>query len=353
VSPNGPALARYTVYRKVDGGAWSQRTTTSPDTRTWTDTIPYNGKTYSYVVTATNGAGKESPKSNSASFRSVAPPVQPNAPNVSTPSANKGATAKVYLKDSRGSGYTRLQWQTNAGSGGYVSCGCAENATKQFSVTGLGISQQRMRVRVFNGVSWSPWSAYSNGYQPYGPTKSPTNLQASRSGNTITWTWNTPDNGRQTDQVQVRGAVDKTWSSDRQSVSFTGSPGGTYKLEVRAHTVAGWSAWVGPKSASIPEPVASVSVQNPTKHRTAGTCDNYATCYEIQWTIKNFKKGSYTYTCQSSSYGNFYTGTLTVTGPNSYTKKSWCVVDTRNNSWAGITISGGPSGTHGDKNYNW
>ncbi|GAB3441340.1 Ig-like domain-containing protein [Phycicoccus ginsengisoli] len=353
VSPNGPALVRYTVYRRVGSGAFSALGQTSPDTRTYTDTIPYDGQTYTYAVTATNGAGNESPRANTASFSSVAPPVQPNAPSVSTPTDNKGASVSVYLKDSRGSGYTRLQWQTDAGQSGFQSCGCSEDATRSFGVTGLGTSSQRMQVRVYNGVSWSPWSAWSNGYHPYGQTLDPTNLQASRSGNTITWSWDTPDNGRQTDQVQVRGAVDQTWNLDRQSVSFNGNPGNTYQLEVRAHTVAGWSGWVGPRQASIPEPDPVVKVQDPSTHRTAGTCNNYATCYEIEWTISNVKPGTYTYTCQSSSYGDFYSGSVTVTGPSSYRKTSWCVVDTRNNSWAGITLSGGPSGTFGDKNYNW
>ncbi len=355
VSPNGPALTRYTVYRQVDGGSWAKLADTSPDTRTYTDTVAYDGRTYTYVVTATNGAGKESAKSNTASFRSVAPPVQPDAPNVTTPSANKGATAKVYLKDSRGSGYTRLQWETNAGAGGYVSCGCAEDATKEFSVTGLGISQQRMRVRVFNGVSWSPWSSYSNSYHPYGDTRNPSNLQASRSGDTITWTWDTPDNGRPTDQVQVRGAVDQTWNSDRQSVSFTGTPGRTYSLEVRAHTVAGWSSWVGPRSASIPEPQPSIAVKNPSKHRTAGSCNTYSACYEIEFTISNFKPGTYDFACANSAYGTFYTkaNAVSVTGPGSYNASAWCVADTRNSDWVRITLSGGPSGTVSDTNYNW
>jgi prepilin-type N-terminal cleavage/methylation domain-containing protein len=355
VSPNGPALARYTVYRQVDGGAWSQLTTTSPDTRNADDSVPYDGRTYTYVVTATNGAGRESPKSNTASFRSVAPPVQPDAPSVTTPSANKGATARVYLKDSRGSGYTRLEWKTSAGAGGYASCGCAEDATKEFAVTGLGISQQRMQVRVFNGVSWSPWSSYGNSYQPYGDTRDPTNLQANRNGDTITWTWDTPDNGRPTDQVQVRGAVDRTWSSDRQSVSFTGTPGRTYSLEVRAHTVAGWSQWVGPRSESIPEPKATLAVLNPSKHRTAGTCNTYSACYEIEFTISNVKPGTYDLTCANSAYGTFYTkaNAVSVSGPNSYDASAWCVADVRNSDWVRITLSGGPSGTVSDTNYNW
>ena len=263
-SPNGPALTTYTVYRRVGGGAWAQRATTSPDTRTYTDTIPYDGQTYTYVVTATNGAGNESPKSNTASFRSVAPPVEPNAPNVSTPSSNKGASVRVYLKDSRGSGYTRLEWQSNDGPSGFVACGCAEDATKSFDVTGLGTSQQRLRVRAYNGVSWSPWSSYSNSYQPYGDTKTPSNLRSSRSGDNITWTWGLPTNGRPIDKVEIDGAANGAFGGSKTSHTITNQAPGTYKLRVRAHSAAGWSDWTAFDSASIPQPTPTVKVHKGT-----------------------------------------------------------------------------------------
>ena len=264
VSPNGPDLTTYTVYRRIGGGAWAQRATTSPDTRSYTDTIPYDGQTYTYVVTATNGAGNESPKGNTASFHSVAPPVQPDAPSVSTPSSNKGASARAYLKDSRGSGYSQLEWETNAGSRGLVSCGCAENATKAFSVTGLGTSQQRMRVRVYNGESWSPWSGYSNSYQPYGTTLTPSNLRSSRSGDNITWTWGLPTNGRSIDQVEIDGAANGTYGGSKTSHTITNKSPGAYRLRVRAHSAAGWSAWTAFDSATIPPPSPSVTVHKGT-----------------------------------------------------------------------------------------
>ena len=211
----------------------------------------------------------------------VAPPVQPDAPSVSTPSSNKGASARAYLKDSRGSGYTQLEWETNAGSRGLVSCGCAENATKAFSVTGLGTSQQRMRVRVYNGESWSPWSGYSNSYQPYGDTLTPSNLRSSRSGDNITWTWGLPTNGRSIDQVEIDGAANGTYGGSKTSHTISNkSPGtyrgsktshtisnkspGTYRLRVRAHSAAGWSAWTAFDSATIPQPSPSVTVHKGT-----------------------------------------------------------------------------------------
>ncbi|WP_332027659.1 Ig-like domain-containing protein [Pedococcus sp.] len=309
VSPNGPDLTTYTVYRRVDGGAWSQRTTTSPDTRTFTDTIPYDGRTYSYVVTATNGAGKESPKSNAASFRSVAPPVQPSAPSVSTPSSNKGASVRVALKDSRGSGYVRLEWQTNAGSGGFVSCGCAENATKAFPVTGLGTSQQRLQVRAYNGVSWSPWSDFSNSYQPYGDTPTPTNLRGSRSGNDVTWDWNLPTNGRPITRVQVDGSVNATYNSARTSVSLPNRGPGTYRLRVKAFSAAGGSGWTGYASVTIPPPNPDVYNLRKSGNRYVdpsgqGSCSYSPGCYKVVFNIRDFPANtSWQVNCRSDATG--------------------------------------------------
>jgi hypothetical protein len=309
VSPNGPDLTTYTVYRRVDGGAWSQRTTTSPDTRTFTDTIPYDGRTYSYVVTATNGAGKESPKSNAASFRSVAPPVQPSAPSVSTPSSNKGASVRVALKDSRGSGYVRLEWQTNAGSGGFVSCGCAENATKAFPVTGLGTSQQRLRVRAYNGVSWSPWSDFSNSYQPYGDTPTPTNLRGSRSGNDVTWNWNLPTNGRPITRVQVDGSVNATYNSARTSVSLPNRGPGTYRIRVKAFSVAGGSGWTGYASVTIPPPNPDVYNLRKSSNRYVdpsgqGSCSYSPGCHKVVFNIRDFPPNtSWQVNCRSDATG--------------------------------------------------
>jgi hypothetical protein len=309
VSPNGPDLTTYTVYRRVDGGAWSQRTTTSPDTRTFTDTIPYDGRTYSYVVTATNGAGKESPKSNAASFRSVAPPVQPSAPSVSTPSSNKGASVRVALKDSRGSGYVRLEWQTNAGSGGFVSCGCAENATKAFPVTGLGTSQQRLQVRAYNGVSWSPWSDFSNSYQPYGDTPTPTNLRGSRTGNDVTWDWNLPTNGRPITRVQVDGSVNATYNSARTSVSLPNRGPGTYRLRVKAFSAAGGSGWTGYASVTIPPPNPDVYNLRKSGNRYVdpsgqGSCSYSPGCYKVVFNIRDFPANtSWQVNCRSDATG--------------------------------------------------
>ncbi|HEY7718077.1 MAG TPA: fibronectin type III domain-containing protein [Pedococcus sp.] len=309
VSPNGPALTRYTVYRRVDGGPWTKRADTAADTRTYTDTIPYDGRTYGYVVTATNGAGNESAKGNPASFRSVAPPVQPDAPSVSTPSANHAASVRVGLKDSRGSGYVRLEWQTNDGRSGFVSCGCAENATKSFTAGSLGTNQQRLRVRAYNGVSWSPWSAYSNTYQPYGDTRTPTNLRGSRSGDNITWNWNLPTNGRPINQVQIDGAANGTFGGNKTSHTINNQAPGTHRLRVRAQSAAGWSGWTNFDSVSIPPPDPQVYNLRKSAGRYVdpsggGSCSSSPGCKKVVFDVRDFPANStWQVNCRSDAHG--------------------------------------------------
>ena len=51
---------------------------TSADVRTARDVIPYDGRTYRYTATVTNGAGLESPQANSQSFTSIGQPSTPS-----------------------------------------------------------------------------------------------------------------------------------------------------------------------------------------------------------------------------------------------------------------------------------
>lgn len=341
VQPNGPPLTKYTVYESRDGGAWAAIGTTSPSTRSLGHTTVYDGASYRYVVTATNGADIEGPKANSTAFSSVGIPEVPGSPNVSTPQPNKGATVRVAVGDSRAAGFTQLQWLTSEGDTGTVSCGCPEGTVRQFDINGgLGIVNQTIRVRAFNGKDWSAYGPASNSYRPYGSTLDPTNLRSTRTGNTITWLWNTPDNGRATDQVQVRGAVDQTWNSDHTSVDFDGAAGRSYQLEVRAHSAAGWSGWVGPDGASIPPPDPSIGGISRGQLRTSA-CGN---CREINWTAQDVLPGGYTMHCYYNGGSEFYSAAVTVNANGSHSG-AWCAVDPNLANTVKITITGGPSGT--------
>ncbi len=320
VSPNGPALVRYTVYRQVGGGGWTEIGRVSPGTTRYTDSgVVYDGRTYTYVVTATNGASKESAKTNTSSFSSVGIPQAPAQPRAATPSANNGATITVALGSSRSAGFTRLEWRSS-GSSGFVDCPCANGSSRQFTISGTGNTAQSIRVRAFNGTAWSAFSSASSSFTPYGPTKTPTNLRHSRSGKTITWQWSTPDNGRPTDQVQVRGAVDRTFSGDRQSVSFTGAAGRSYSLAVRAHTVAGWSAWTSADSAAIPsDPTVTVLKGSTCGERSCATGNGSCSSPSCRWIAVRTANFSGGVTCTFRANGRTVSGWRNLSmGGNAY-----------------------------------
>ena len=76
--PNGPAITKYDVFRRTGGGAWNLIATRSGgDSRVASDTVPYQGQTVDYVVTATNGGPATSDKANYRSYTANGYPDKP------------------------------------------------------------------------------------------------------------------------------------------------------------------------------------------------------------------------------------------------------------------------------------
>ncbi len=102
--PNGPPITTYTVYRRVGGGAWASIGSVSGTAaRTSSDTMPYDGRTYEYTVTATNGGGKESPKTNASPYRATGIPAVPSISQSTNGAFDATARITVQLTDSRAS----------------------------------------------------------------------------------------------------------------------------------------------------------------------------------------------------------------------------------------------------------
>ena len=227
--PNGPAITTYTVFRRVGGGAWTTVGSVSGSaSRVATDTMPYDGRTYEYTVTATNGGGKESPKTSTASYRATGIPVVPAAPKVVESGFDYLSKVTVTLGDSRASSYTSVKWRSSSGDTGTWSCGgCADGATRTFTTTRLPTTVQNISVSACNDatpVACSGWSGGSS-VHPYGPTQAVSGLSSSISGSggdyTITWRWNNVSNGRAYDSIRVSGAVDRTLGGSAESVSVS------------------------------------------------------------------------------------------------------------------------------------
>ena len=215
--PNGPPITTYTVFRRVGGGAWASIATVSGTaTRTASDTMNYDGRTYEYTVTATNGGGKESPKSNASPYRATGIPAVPSITASTNGSFDATARITVQLTDSRASSFTSVKWRSSAGETGTWPCGgCADGSAKAFSTTKLDTKTQTISVSACNDATPVQCSAFSGGSQvePYGQTQPVTGLTSAISGSggnyTITWTWNNVANGRNYSSIRISGDIDR------------------------------------------------------------------------------------------------------------------------------------------------
>ena len=349
VRPIGPPLTKYTVYESRNGGAWRSIGTTSPSQRSLGHTTVYDGASYRYVVTATNGANKEGPKSNPATFSSVGIPEVPGRPNATTPQPNGDVVVRVRVGDSRSAGFTQLQWRT-AGRTGNVSCGCAEGSTKQFSILDVGTANSHtVQVRAYNGKNWSGWSSDSNSYRTYRTTPAPNNLSASRSGDTVTWRWNNRTDGRDiaTVQISVNGGSWQSYGGSKQSHSINGQKGNTYGLRVRtiANRRSGdagspnwWTSPItGPAKATIPEPTPSVVgvSKGPSRQADNGTGDcAVRPCPTVKFGVRDFPGNtSWTLTVLTNGGSGSYTSSQKVrinSSGDGYSWSGYVVVDNGN-----------------------
>ncbi|TPG17093.1 Ig-like domain-containing protein [Pedococcus bigeumensis] len=336
VRPNGPPLTKYTVYESRNGGGWSAIGTTSPSTRSLGHTTVYDGASYRYVVTATNGADIEGPKANPTTFTSTGIPEVPGRPSVTTPAPNRDAVVRVSVGDSRSTGFTQLQWRSGTGTGS-VGCGCPEGSVTAFTLTGLGTAQDRtLAVRAYNGTNWSDWSAASNSFRPYGSTPQPTGLNGTRSGTDITWRWNNQTDGRAISDVQV-SLNNGGWQSlggARESFTINNRAPGRYQLEVRsianrrsgdASSPNWWTSPVaGPDAVTIPNPPPTVTVGKGStcSQRSCntgnGSCSSSA-CRWIKVTTNNFNGGV---TCTFREDGGTVSGWSNMSMGGNATKES-------------------------------
>jgi hypothetical protein len=333
-NPNGPPLKHYTVYRNVDGGGWSRIGQVGAQTRTFADTIPYDGRRYGYTVTATNGADNESAKGTPWTYTSVGVPSDPRV-SAETPRADKSVVVHVQVGRPRAGAFQAIRWR-GGGKSGTQACGCAPGTTVTFTLPNMGIDPLTVKVRTVNTGGMQSSEATSNQVHPYGETLRPVNLTASVSGRTITWRWDLRTNGRAIDEVQIRTFDGRGWRTpdNRQSHSQTYGYSETHKLEVRAHaTPSGWSEVTGPREATtVPEP-KNPEIYNVRANGTGtGTGSCASGCPKMDFDIRDFPGStSWTITCQhTSKNASDFTSTSPVNvGPagNGYSWAGYCVFD--------------------------
>jgi hypothetical protein len=289
--PNGPAITKYDVYRRTGGGAWNLIATRSGgESRVASDTIPYQGQTVQYVVTATNGGPSTSDKANYSSYVADGVPETPTLKSVSTPSKNYSANATFSLGDSRSRGYDKVNWRTTAGRSGSWSCsgGCSGG-----TATNLGTSQQSMDIQACNVAGrCSPWSNNVT-FHPYGPTNGVPGLRETHDNNSITFTWGTaPSEGRPITGYEIDGDRNQTVGPGTHSTTFNNLGYSTSK-RIRVRAIAQdsgpgpWTGYVTGTTNAAPQP--KVNWLRP--YGSAGYQPGCSTgqCQYLQYDLQDFQ----------------------------------------------------------------
>ncbi len=303
-SPNGPPTTRYSLYQRVGGGGWTKVTDTAPDVRSTNVVIPYDGRTYEYAATLTNGADLESQQANSSSFTSVGQPSNPSV-SLSTPASNRTIDVAVAVGQPRAGSFSAIRWSSSDGRSGTHNCGCTPGTTVSFSIPNFDTSPTRnVTVTVWTVNSGNNESNRANdSATPYGDTLTPTGMSGSNNGTTgATWSWNLPENGRPIDQVQIRGADSGTFGGNKTQHTVNTGPG-SHTLEVRAHSAAGWSGWAS-RTVNVPNPQPEVTGlrKGPSAYdpNGQGRCTSPSGgCFRPTFNYANLPPGSHTVLCQA------------------------------------------------------
>ncbi|MGG5258995.1 Ig-like domain-containing protein [Phycicoccus avicenniae] len=343
-SPNGPPTTKYTLYQRVGGGGWTKVTDTSPSQQYANVVIPYDGRTYEYTATLTNGAGLESPQSNSSSFTSVGQPSNPSV-SVSTPRADQSIDVAVAVGQPRAGGFSAIRWSASDGRNGSHACGCTPGTTVSFGIPNFDTSPTR-------NVTITAWTVNSGGSEsnrandsatPFGDTLTPTGMTGNNNGTTgATWSWNLPENGRPIDQVEIRGADRGTFGGNKTQHTVNTGPG-SHTLEVRAHSDAGWSGWA---SATVNVPNPTPEVYNVRKGpgysppNAVGSCAS-SPCPRVYFDVRNFPGGSrWSVSVVSRSAGTVDSSVTFTVSPDG-TGSSASTTGTSNYPSTGVVIADG------------
>ncbi|QIM22414.1 fibronectin type III domain-containing protein [Phycicoccus sp. HDW14] len=346
-SPNGPPTTRYSLYQRVGGGAWSKVTDTAPDVRSADVVIPYDGRTYEYTATLTNGADLESPQANSSSFTSVGQPSNPTV-SLSTPRADRSIDVAVAVGQPRAGSFSAIRWSSSDGRSGTHTCGCTPGTTVPFSISGFDTSPTR-------SVTITAWTVNSGGSEsnrandsaiPYGATLTPTGFNGQRNGNDADWSWNLPENGRPIDQVEVDGDGGGTFGGGRTTHHVNGSPGGSYTIRVRSHSAAGWSGWTNRITVTIPVPDPEVyNVHKGPGYippNGVGSCAS-SPCPRVNFDVRNFPAGGggWTVGVYKSNGSELYTSSVQFFPSSDGTGTTGETGNTANWRSTGIVIANG------------
>ncbi|CAN7150433.1 fibronectin type III domain-containing protein [Terrabacter sp. LjRoot27] len=243
--PNGPPITKYDVFRRTGGGAWNLIATRSGgDSRVASDTIPYEGQTVQYVVTATNGGPATSDKANFSSYTANGYPDTPTLLTATTPREDKTIDITYRIGSPHAAGYDRIHWTTDGVTGSFPCSGtsCPTAGTTR----PLDTTSRTIAIRACNSAGYCSPMSNAIRVHPYGPTNAIRNPGENHDNNSITFTWNAPvNNGRPITQYQVTGDKSETFGASRESTTIGGlGYSDTRTIRVRAFaTDSGWGPY--------------------------------------------------------------------------------------------------------------
>ncbi|WP_353951838.1 fibronectin type III domain-containing protein [Knoellia sp. S7-12] len=306
-SPNGPPLKNYTVKRRVTGGAWADLKTVPASTTRATDQVQYDGRKYDYVVTATNGADLTSPNSAAQSFTSIGQPSNPSV-TAATPNNDEKVRLTVSLGQPRAGGFASVRWESSTGASGTHSCGSCPAGGQVTILTGqLRTVDQTFTVTTTNGTRSSN-PARSNSVQPYGATPQPVDNGGTTSGQTVTYQWSLPTNGRPIERVTVTGAANHD-GGPITSISASGNFAQDLTISITAYSAGGASPvlTMTRRTADPPAPEIYNVGPSPEEYNDpvgVGTCRT-STCPKVNYSVRNFPPNTtWNAVCESERAGN-------------------------------------------------
>ncbi len=294
--PNGPAITKYDVFRRTGGGAWNLIATRSGgDSRVASDTVPYQGQTVDYVVTATNGGPATSDKTNYRSYTANGYPDKPAITRAVTPRDDKTADISYTVGAAHAGGGQRVTYSTS--SGGRGSFSCASGSCTQ-TTGALPVGSQTITVTTCNSANLCQTSGGAS-ISPYGSTQGVPNLHVSnKDGNSITFSWGTTaSNGRPITGYEIDGDRNQTVGAGTHSTTFN-NLGYSQTKTIRVRAIAQdsgpgpWTAKVsGTTDPKPPPPALSITVQRGGQCAPTCTPAQGCTSQNCQWvtyTLGNF-----------------------------------------------------------------
>lgn len=276
-----------------------------------------NGVDYTFEIVGVNKAGNGQ-ATTSAPVRPAGVPLQMSTPGATPSAHNNGERANVNgaMPNDNGSPINRVEYQVTGGQHGGGSgwrntqVGTAGGQGSSFTFEArpeLGIpltngTSYRVRLRACNELGCGAPSPESPAFTPYGQPRAPGAPSASRSGNTMTWTWPAADlNGGQFVHYQVShnngGWQNRSGTSFEHSVAC----GQTHSIRVRAVNTGPAGNKVGEIRQSgiqTTEPCQSVTITwgDPV------TCDSGGSCRWLRVELVGIGP-PYAAQCQSRTIG--------------------------------------------------